>query len=55
MSVQVTIVGDGNMTPAVVAGDRLSNYDELVSTGTRIPVPMNIKQTRRALGKLVFE
>jgi hypothetical protein len=43
------------MTPAVVAGDRLSDYDQLVNTGNGVPVPMDIKHTRAALGKLVFE
>jgi hypothetical protein len=38
-----------------VAGDKLSNYDELMNIGSGLTLPTNIKMTQSSLGKKVFK
>ena len=54
MSIQVTVVGDGRAQEVVVAGDRLTHYDALVSIGEKLSLPLPIRQIRKKLSKRVF-
>ena len=50
----MTVVGDGRVQEVVVAGDRLINYDALVSIGEKLSLPSPINQTRKILSKKIF-
>ena len=54
MSIQVTVVGSGRVQEVVVAGDRLIDYDALVSIGRELLLPPPIRQTRKELSKRIF-
>lgn len=51
----VTIYGDGNHEPRVIAGDRLTQYDYLVSAGSDFVVDRRVADSAEALNKRVFE
>ena len=51
----VTIYGDGSAEPRVIAGDRLSDYDFLLSTGSAYAVTLPVRDTSEALSRRVFE
>ncbi|XP_069130895.1 circularly permutated Ras protein 1-like [Argopecten irradians] len=52
---EVVVVGDGKTTPVVIAGDKLTEKEELVKIGTDLPVPGDIKSTRSILSSKIFE
>ena len=54
MSIQVTVVGDGRAPEVVVAGDRLTDYDALLTIGKELPLPAPVRQTRKKLSKRIF-
>ena len=54
MSIQVTVVGDGRAQEVVVAGDRLTHYDALVTIGEELSLPSPIRQTRKKLSKRII-
>ena len=51
---QVTIIGDGSQTPVTVAGDKLTNADDLRAKGSEIPMPGAISASRGTLGDKLF-
>ena len=54
MSIQVTVVGDGRAQEVIVAGDRLLDYNALVTIGEELSLPPTIRQTRKGLSKKIF-
>lgn len=52
---QVAVIGDGRSEVVTVAGDKLWSSDALVKIGEEVTLPADIKQTRSALSKRVFE
>ena len=52
---EVTLLGDSKWKEVVVAGDRLSNLDELVSIGDGLTPPPPLSQCRAELSKKVSE
>ena len=54
MSIQVAVVGDGRAQEVIVAGDRLTDYNALVSIGEKLSLPSPIRQTRKELSKRIF-
>ena len=55
-SIQVTVVGNGRARAqeVIVAGDKLTNYDTLVTIGEELSLPLPIKQTRKELSNRIF-
>ena len=53
--IQVAVIGDGRSEVVTVAGDKLWSSDALVKIGEEVTLPADIKQTRSALSKRVFE
>ncbi|XP_022293240.2 circularly permutated Ras protein 1-like isoform X1 [Crassostrea virginica] len=51
---EVTIIGDGSQTPVTVAGDKLTNADDLRAKGSEIPMPGAISASRGTLGDKLF-
>ena len=51
---QVTIVGNGRAQEVVVAGDRLTDYDALVTIAGELSLPSPVRQTRSELSKRIF-
>ena len=54
-TLQVAVIGDGRSEVVTVAGDKLWSSDALVKIGEEVTLPADIKQTRSALSKRVFE
>ncbi|XP_060063644.1 circularly permutated Ras protein 1-like [Ylistrum balloti] len=52
---EVVVVGDGKSTPVVIAGDKLTEKEELVKIGTDLPCPGDIRTTRATLSTKIFE
>ncbi|XP_033741232.1 circularly permutated Ras protein 1-like [Pecten maximus] len=52
---EVVVVGDGKTTPVVIAGDKLTEKEELVKIGTDLPAPGDIRTTRSTLSAKIFE
>ena len=50
----MTVVGDGKAQEVVVAGDRLTDYDALLTIGKELPLPSPVRQTRKELSKRIF-
>lgn len=46
-------MGDGQSTGVVVAGDKLSNVDELLGIGGELPLPSSVSHSKDALTKKV--
>ena len=53
-SIQVTVVGNARAQEVVVAGDRLTDYDTLVTIGKELSLPPPVRQTRKELSKKIF-
>jgi len=51
----VCIIGDGTTDPVVVAGDKLSDENELAKIAASLPLPTSIQTTRASLGEKLFE
>ncbi|BFZ09174.1 hypothetical protein BsWGS_12213 [Bradybaena similaris] len=51
---EVTIVGDGTQEQTVVAGDKLTNEEQLSKIGSEAALPKDIKTCRRVLGEKVY-
>lgn len=51
---EVTVIGDGKETPVTVAGNKLSNKEELIQIGKDLKMPVSVKDTRKLLGDQVF-
>lgn len=47
------MIGDGRSVEVVVAGDKLSNVDELIKIGGDLPLPSSIRHSRDALAEKV--
>ena len=47
------MIGDGRSVDVVVAGDKLSNVDELIRIGGGLPLPSSIRHSRDALAEKV--
>ena len=47
------MIGDGRSVDVVVAGDKLSNVDELIRIGRGLPLPSSIRHSRDTLAKKV--
>ena len=54
MSIKVTVVGDSRRQEVVVAGDRLTDYDALITIGEELSLPSPIRRTRQELLKRIF-
>ena len=54
MFFQVTVVGNGRAQEVVVAGDRLTDYNALVTIGEERSLPPPVRQTRAELSKRIF-
>ena len=52
---QVHIIGDGTADPVVVAGDKLSDQNELENIASSLALPTSIQTTRASLGEKLFE
>lgn len=50
----MTIVGDGTQEQTVVAGDKLTNEEQLSKIGSEAALPKDIKTCRRVLGEKVY-
>ena len=52
----MTVAGNGRARAqeVIVAGDRLTDYDALVSIGEELSLPSPIRQTREELSKRIF-
>lgn len=48
------MIGDGKGEPVIVAGDKLSDKDQLLSIGTDLGMPGSVKDTRLKLGEKIF-
>lgn len=51
---EVTIIGDGIQQSQIVAGDRLYNYNELMTVGNQFQVATTVKDSAEALTKKLF-
>eukprot|EP01114_Cavostelium_apophysatum_P023522 TRINITY_DN888_c0_g1_i2.p1 TRINITY_DN888_c0_g1~~TRINITY_DN888_c0_g1_i2.p1 ORF type:complete len:545 (+),score=140.04 TRINITY_DN888_c0_g1_i2:103-1737(+) len=51
---EVAIVGDGAQQTEIVAGDKLNNYNQLLSTGEKYQLQKSIKDSCEALGAKLF-
>lgn len=49
------MIGDGTGTPVTIAGDKLTNEEELKRVSSDLAIPDSIKGTRRILGNKLFE
>jgi hypothetical protein len=52
---EVTIYGDGGRDPRVIAGDRLTQYDYLLTAGSEYTVDRRVGDSADALNKRVFD
>jgi len=52
---QVHIIGDGTADPVVVAGDKLSDQNELENIASSLALPTSIQTTCASLGEKLFE
>ena len=50
----MTVVGNGRAQEVVVAGDRLIDYDALVTIAGELSLPSPVRQTRAELSKRIF-
>lgn len=51
---EVTVIGDGKETPVTVAGNKLTDKEELVKIGQDLKMPIAVKESRKQLGEQVF-
>ncbi|XP_021354035.1 circularly permutated Ras protein 1-like [Mizuhopecten yessoensis] len=52
---EVVVLGDGKTTPVTIAGDKLTEREELVKIGSDLPCPGDIKSARSTLSTKIFE
>jgi len=52
---QVHVIGDGTADPVIIAGDKLSDQDELANIASSVALPTSIQMTRASLGEKLFE
>ena len=55
VNLQVQVIGDGTTDPVVIAGDKLSNENELANIASSLALPTSIQTTRASLGDKLFE
>ena len=48
------VLGDGQMIPVTVAGDKLKSTDALVKIAHDLPMPAAVRDTHRGLAKKLF-
>jgi len=51
----VHVIGDGTADPVVIAGDKLSDENELSNIASSLALPTSIQTTRASLGNKLFE
>jgi hypothetical protein len=49
------VVGDGNIQPVVLTGDKLYNHDALSKAGASISLQKTIKDTSESLSKKLYQ
>ena len=49
------MIGDGKDSPVTVAGNKLTNKEELEEIGKQMKMPVSVKDTRQQLGEQVFK
>lgn len=52
--IQVHVIGDGTADPVVVAGDKLSDRNEIENIASSLALPTAIQTTRASLGEKLF-
>jgi len=51
---EVQVIGDGTHPATIVAGDKLSNHDELIQIGNQVAITSTIHASRKALSEKLF-
>lgn len=48
------VIGDGTADPVVIAGDKLSDENELANIASSLALPTSIQTTRASLAEKLF-
>ncbi|CAH1778659.1 unnamed protein product [Owenia fusiformis] len=52
---EVCVIGDGTNEPVTIAGDKLSNKEELIKIGAEAPLPQPIKDSKHILSDKIYQ